>query len=366
MKRYLIVLISLLIATLTFPQTGQTEFAYDISAEHAIVLDAETGRVLYEKNAHERRPIASITKVLTALIAIEYGNLNEKVSVSKQATLVEGSSIYLQENEKMSLKDLLYGLMLRSGNDAAIAIAEHVGGSVEGFTYLMNEKAAYLGMSDSQFKNPHGLDEEGHYASAYDIAILMRYAMENETFRSIAGTKSYLSKNRNYKWFNKNKLLTSLYPHCTGGKTGFTKKAGRTLVTTAEKDGHSLIIVTLNAPSDWQDHIRLYDDYFDQLERILLDKKGLFISDDKFPINFIGRIDEDVYLSIMREERPLLRKHIFIKEKETNKKAVEVHYLLNDTLIYKTTIDTYENKLQLYLDEMLHVFFDVIGTNRHG
>lgn len=156
--------------------------------------------------------------------------MNEQATVSRNAIYTEGSSIYLEQGEKMKLTDLVYGLMLRSGNDAAVAIAEHVGGSEEGFVYLMNEKAKWLGMENTHFDNPHGLDSDTHYSSAHDMAILMQYAMENPIFQEISGETSYLSENRTYHWQNKNKLLTYFYEYCTGGKQGTpSRQAGRLL-----------------------------------------------------------------------------------------------------------------------------------------
>lgn len=236
--------------------------AVSVSASAAILMEQETGRVLYEHDADEIHRIASITKVMTAILAIESGKMNEMTTVSKRAVYTEGSSIYLQQGEKIKLEDLVYGLMLRSGNDAATAIAEHVGGSVEGFVFLMNQKAAEIGMTHTVFANPHGLDDhEEHYSTAYDMALLTRYTMMNPKFQEISGTKSYTltRENGTHKWRNKNRLLTEKYEYCTGGKTGFTKRAGRTLITTASKDGKDLIAVTLNAPDDWTDHISMYE-----------------------------------------------------------------------------------------------------------
>src|SRR5699024_5317526 len=193
-----------------------------VSAEQAILMEQESGAILYEKNPDNPQLIASITKVMTAIIAIEYGDLSDQVKISHDAVYTEGSSIYLEENEMMSLEDLVYGLMLRSGNDAAVAIAEHVGGSVDGFVYLMNEKAKWLGLNDTNFSNPHGLDAEDHYSTAKDIAELMRYAMEDSFFAKVNETKTYQPENRTYTWGNKNKLLTNYYPHTIGGKTGYT------------------------------------------------------------------------------------------------------------------------------------------------
>ncbi|WP_396265987.1 D-alanyl-D-alanine carboxypeptidase family protein [Halobacillus salinarum] len=265
-------------------------------------MDAKSGRVLYEKDAYDSALIASTTKIMTAIIAIESGKLNERVNVSGRAVRTEGSSIYLTENEKIPLKDLVYGLMLRSGNDSAVAIAEHVGGSVEGFTYLMNEKAEWLGMEHTHFENPHGLDGESHYSSAYDLALLMSYAMKNKAFRDVTGSESYRSENRDYPWKNKNKLLTIYYDRTTGGKTGYTKKAGRTLVSTAEKDGMELVAVTLNAPDDWNDHQRMFEWGFENYSTYQLQKKG------EVKANGEGYyLPRDIYFPLTKEEKEELQ-----------------------------------------------------------
>lgn len=261
---------------ISMPLTSHAMIHMNVSAENAILIDQETGSILYEKNARERQQIASITKIMTAIIAIEYGEMEEKATASRRAIHTEGSSIYLEQGEKMTLEDLLYGLMLRSGNDAAVVIGEHIGGSVEGFVHLMNEKASWLGMTDTQFTNPHGLSEDGHYSTAYDMAILMQYAMDNPEYKKISATKSYQAKTRSYSWQNKNKLLTMFYDHSTGGKTGFTKSAGRTLVSTASKNGIELIAVTLNAPDDWRDHINMFEKGF---------KDHKYAEKNKRPIN---------------------------------------------------------------------------------
>jgi len=258
--KYLILVVMILFPA-SFVQAKQTLF---LSANNAVLMESDTKTILFEKKAHERQSVASITKIMTAILAIEHGDFEDTVKVSERAIRVEGSSVYLLENEEISLGDLVYGLMLRSGNDASIAISEHIGGSVEGFIYLMNEKAKWLGMTNTNFENPHGLESDNHYSTAYDIALLLNYAINNELFQKVSGTTSYLSSNRTYKWYNKNKLLTSLYEYCTGGKTGFTKKAGRTLATTAKKNNQTLIAVTLNAPDDWRDHIRMFNWGFEQ------------------------------------------------------------------------------------------------------
>lgn len=254
--------------------------AIGVSAKSAILMEQESGRVLYSKNEHKQMRIASITKIMTAILAIESGKLDDVVTVSINAAGKEGSSLYLKLGEKIRLEDLVYGLMLRSGNDAAVAIAEHVGGSEEGFVYLMNEKARELGMQRTVFSNPHGLDDhEEHYSTAYDMALLTQYAMKNEKFREISGTKRYKAKreggeNSYSYWGNKNRLLTQLYKYSTGGKTGYTKRAKRTLVSTASKDGLDLICVTLNAPSDWNDHMNLFNYGFEHYELETIVKEG--------------------------------------------------------------------------------------------
>ena len=250
-----------------------------VSANSAILIEQESGRILYEKDAHSKKRIASITKIMTALLAVESGKMDEMVKVSNRAVGTEGSSIYLQPNEKIKLEDLVYGLMLRSGNDSAVAIAEHVGGSLEGFVFLMNQKAAEIGMTNTEFANPHGLDDhENHYSTAYDMAILTQYAMNNKTFKEVFGTKIHRAPNPNEKWDrvwkNKNKLLTGLYSNSTGGKTGYTKRAKRTLVSTASKDGLDLIAVTINAPDDWNDHIHLFNSAFKNYSLVKIVNKG--------------------------------------------------------------------------------------------
>ena len=233
-----------------------------VSAQAATLIDVNSGRILYEKNGDEPKPIASITKIMTAIIAIEHGNLEEKVTVSSKAAGKEGSSLYLKQGEKMTLQHLLYGLMLRSGNDAAVAIAEHIAGSEEGFAILMNEKATYLGMANSHFVNPHGLDDERHYSTANDMAKLAVYALKNKVFQNIVDTSviqvPHPKENWNLKWYNKNKML-HMYTGADGVKTGYTSKAKRTLVSSATRNAQQLVVVTLNAPDDWNDSMALMD-----------------------------------------------------------------------------------------------------------
>ncbi len=230
--------------------------AVSTSASAAILVDADSGRVLYEQNADAKMLIASTTKIMTALVAIRDGNLSDMVTVKREATLTEGSSMYLKEGEQLTLETLLYGLMLCSGNDAAVAIAEHVGGSQAGFVKMMNETAKELGMVHTSFANPNGLDAETHYSTARDMAVLACAAMENETFARIVSTRTVTIGGRTMN--NHNKLL-SWSEGCIGLKTGYTKAAGRTLVSCMEKNGQRLVAVTLQDGNDWADHQALYE-----------------------------------------------------------------------------------------------------------
>lgn len=225
------------------------------SAASAILVDVDSGRVLYEQNADAKMLIASTTKIMTALVAVRDGNLSDIVTVSREAAYTEGSSMYLKEGEELTLETLLYGLMLCSGNDAAVAIAEHVGGSVPGFVKRMNETARDLGMEHSSFANPNGLDNEKHYSTARDMAVLACAALENETVLRIASTRSVTIGGRTMT--NHNKLL-NMMDGCLGLKTGYTRAAGRTLVSCAQRNGQRLVAVTLQDGNDWADHQSLF------------------------------------------------------------------------------------------------------------
>lgn len=237
---------------------GQAEAAVEDHAVSAILVEARTGRVLYEKNPHERRSIASITKLMTALVAVESTpGLDRVVKVEAEWLAgAEGSSIYLAPGEELTLEELLYGLLLESGNDAAQVIAASCAGDMATFVEWMNRRAAELGMADTHFDNPSGLDSETHYSTAWDMALCARACMEDPVVSKIAATKSATLGTRTFT--NHNKLLGQ-YEGCLGMKTGYTDEAGRTLVTCAQRDGLRLIAVTLADPDDWADHAALYD-----------------------------------------------------------------------------------------------------------
>ncbi|MCD8049853.1 MAG: D-alanyl-D-alanine carboxypeptidase [Clostridia bacterium] len=255
------------------PLTAKAE----ISAQSAVVIDCASNRILYEKNAEERRGMASTTKIMTALIALERLTFDEVVTVSSFAAGTEGSSIWLSAGEHMTAQDLLYGLMLASGNDAATALAEHTAGSVEAFTLLMNEKAKEIGAYNTNFTNPHGLSDENHYTTAYDLALIASYAMKNDTFREIVSTQNKTISWEGSQWNrslkNHNKLLY-MYDDCDGVKTGYTKKDGRCLVSSAERDGMRIVTVTLSDPDDWNDHINLMNYAFETHKPYTVCRKG--------------------------------------------------------------------------------------------
>ena len=243
-----------MVAALLLPCRAQA-----LSAEKAILLDATTGRVIYEKNADTKSLIASTTKIMTALVVCEHCNVLDRMRIPKEAVGIEGSSMYLREGEIITLQDLLYGLMLHSGNDAAVALAIYCGGTVEGFAELMNDKARALGLRNTHFVNPNGLDAPDHYSTARDLAVLAAYAMRNPIFAKTVSTRTVRAGERHLT--NHNKLLWRV-DGANGVKTGYTKAAGRILVSGAARDGRQLIAVTINAPNDWEDHANLLADGF--------------------------------------------------------------------------------------------------------
>lgn len=238
-----------------------------VSARCGILMDAATGRILWQQRAHEKSLVASTTKIMTGLLIVENCDLSKTVRVPDEAVGVEGSSLYLKEGEIITVRELLYGMMLHSGNDAAVALAIHCGGNMDDFVAMMNQKAKALNMNATCFANPHGLDARDHYSTAYDLAVLARYAMKNSVFAKVVSAKTETFSNRTFT--NHNKLLWS-YEGASGVKTGYTRAAGRILVSAANRNGRSLIAVTISAPNDWQDHRKLLDYGFSDLKQKLL------------------------------------------------------------------------------------------------
>ncbi len=247
-----------------------------VQAESYLVVNVNDDQIIESKNEHEVRSIASITKIMTALVALEKGDFTDMWLVGEEVLRASGSSIYLIQGQQVSMRSLLYGLMLKSGNDAAIVIAERVGGSEAKFVEMMNQRAAEIGMHDTVFHNPHGLDVnmEGNYSTAYDMALLMKTALQNPMFVEIISTEDYTSE-WGARWHNSNELLND-FPFCIGGKTGYTSKAGRTLVTAAKKEGAEYIIVTLDMQDRFEFHQKKYEEVMSQRQLITLIEAGIF------------------------------------------------------------------------------------------
>lgn len=312
MKKLFVVLFLLLIIPIKIN-------AYNLG-EAAILMEEDTKRVLVSKNMTKKKLIASTTKIMTAVIAIESGKTDKMVKVTDKVLEAYGSAIYLSIGEKMKLEDMIYGLMMQSGNDAALMIADFLGGE-EKFVEKMNKKAKEIGMKNTTFANPHGLDEKNqNYSTAYDMALLMRYANSDPLFRKITGCKKHTVKTeeKTYVWSNKNKLLYT-YKYTTGGKTGYTDKAHRTLVTSASRGDMSLIVVTLNDGNDFQNHKELYEYGFDNYSMTkIFDKDKMNLPNKK-----IYALD-DYFYPITEAEKELINIDYKIKEKEKYKKGEKV------------------------------------------
>ena len=283
----------ILVISLFFCCTPPICAAPSVSAHCAILIDAATSDVLFEKNADETLAMASTTKIMTALVVLQHADLSRVIAVPKQAVGIEGSSAYLYEGEKISVRDLVFALLLQSANDAAVALALHVSGNIEDFASLMNQTATVLGLTDSSFQNPHGLPATNHYSTARDLARLMQKALENEEFLAISGAKNYHTKqheNGTVHYFRNHNRLLFDDERCISGKTGYTKAAGRCLVSAAEENGARLICVTLSAPDDWNDHKALYNHGFSQYETQVLYEKGDLFCD----LRVVGSVDKSI------------------------------------------------------------------------
>lgn len=297
----------------------QAEPPPSISGGAGILIDASTGKVLYEKNAHTRMEPASTTKIMTAILALEKGNLSDVVTTGKQPTLADGTRIYLEEGEQLTLEQMLYGMMLNSGNDAAIAIAEHIGGSVEAFIEMMNEKAREIGAKDTTFVNPNGLPAKGHLTTAYDLALISRYALLNlPEFRKIVSTKTteipWQGQEFDRELINLNKLLWN-YDGADGVKTGYTSTAGSTLVASATQNGWQLISVILksDATNVWSDSIALLDYGFTNFERKNILNGNTLITEEKVQYgDSIGLLAKASFTTVLPKNSPAVTQKIVI------------------------------------------------------
>ena len=348
--RKILTLISLILCfalLLPFPITAHASGVPSVSAKSAILIESETGKVIYSKSSEVRLPMASTTKIMTAIVAIEScEDLTQRFEIDRRAVGAEGSSIYLYEGERLSMEELLYGLMLASANDAALAIAYAVDGSVEKFADRMNKKAHELGLENTSFVNPNGLHDDSHYTTAHDLALITAYALKNETFRAIVGARKRAIPMQNGEGvrmlINHNRMLT-LYEGAIGVKTGFTKRAGRCLVSAAERDGMTLIAVTLNAPNDWRDHAALLDFGFSAYERLRFDDASFdipVISGEKDSIGVRQAIPLSVLISKERGEisRTVLLPRFVWAEVNEGEILGEIIYECNGTVIARSPL----------------------------
>ena len=348
----------LLAAACIFPLRVQA-----ISARKAILLDGTTGRVLYEKDADSRSLIASTTKIMTALVVCEQCNVLDRVRIPKEAVGIEGSSIYLKEGEVLTVQELLYGMMLHSGNDAATALAIYCGGTVEGFAALMNDKARELNLVGTHFVNPHGLDAPAHYSCAKDLAVLAAYALENPLFAMTVSVKSVKAGDRYFT--NHNKLLWRV-EGANGVKTGYTKAAGRILVSGAKRQNRQLVCVTIDAPDDWNDHKALLERGFESYRLVQIIRKGQILGH----VEVLGgqgnsvllMASEDFYYPMAEAERISVElpgpgfAYAPVIEDES---AAKAHILIDGKavgavdLVYGETIEREETPKKNFLQRML-------------
>lgn len=282
-----------------------------ISARSAVLIEAVTGRVIFGQMENERLPMASTTKIMTALLTLEQPGLDEPFTVDPDAIRVEGSSMGLTEGSEVTLRTLAAGMLLASGNDAANAAAVKIAGTVPDFVILMNQKAAELGLSDTNFETPSGLDGQNHYTTAYDLAMLARAAMQNADFRAICSQKSmklHYGNPPQDRWLTNHNRLLAEYEGCLGVKTGFTKKAGRCLVSAAMREGKKLICVTLNAPDDWNDHKKLLDAGFASVALVgeKPEQVSIPVTGGEAP-SVIAGVGEFAELAVREEELPRVR-----------------------------------------------------------
>lgn len=334
-KVFLIILITILLFNPLVINAQDT-------AKSSIVMDLDSGRILYDKNVKEKRLIASTTKILTAIVTIENADLDKVVEIGEEILTMYGTNIYIEVGEKITIKDLLYGLLLRSGNDASVALAVAVSGSQKEFVKKMNKKAKEIGMEDSEFSNPHGLDEETqNYSTAYDMALLSRYAYQNKIYREIVGTSKYTvsTGEKTYLWYNRNKLLSN-YEYCTGGKNGYTPSAGKTLVTTASKNDLNLTVVTLNDPNEYETHKILYENIFDNYQKYTIIDKNNFSIDSSF---YDGNpyIKESFAYPLTLEETEKIKTILNISKTKTEKIGTIKIYLEDNKI---GEIPIYDNK----------------------
>ena len=309
-------------------------------------MDISSGRVLYSKNSEDRLLIASTTKIMTCIVVLENADLEKEVTAGEEVLSMYGTNIYIEYGEKLKVKDLLYGLMLRSGNDAAITLAVQTFGSEEDFVKAMNDKAKEIGMKNTTFENPHGLDDNSYnYSTAYDMALLSQYAYQNPIYREIVSTKKYATKSslKSYLWYNRMSLL-SLYSNCIGGKNGYTPKAGKSLVSLAKKDDLILTIASLDDPDLYSNHKNLYEKYFKDYQYYkIIDKKKFYIESSLIEDRSVY-IEDDFYYPLKESELSKVSTFIHIYPKSKKKIVGDIDIQLDGESIGNISIYEKEQK----------------------
>jgi D-alanyl-D-alanine carboxypeptidase (penicillin-binding protein 5/6) len=369
-KLCLIIAICFILSGFTF-QPKEKSRNINLDCVAGVVIDQDSGRILYGKNENKILPMASTTKIITAIVAIEKGNLKDVVVVSKKAASISGSSAGLKPGEKVSLEELIYGLMLRSGNDAAVAIAEHISGSVENFAKLMNDKAMEIGAYNTSFKTPHGLDTENHFTTAEDLAKITAYAMKNEFFAKVASTKqvsSGISGNFNRTYSNINKFIYRV-ENADGVKTGYTGNAGKCLVASVKHEHGRYICVVLNSRDRWRDAEKLTRFANENYKFIKVFNEGeavkrlrVYGGNQKY---IVGKLDRDSYLPVLPEETQNIKLDLYapsvlfspIKENEIVGNAV---VYINDKIVAKYPIySDREIKRKNYIDIVKEMILNI-------
>ncbi len=318
LKKQIALLLVLLLVGALYPHFTQAQ-----GSSYA-VIDAKTGRLLEGSAEHVQLPIASLTKMWTAVVVAQEVDLKEHAKISSNATSQEGSSIYLKNGEDTPVDFLLYGLMLRSGNDAAVALAEHAGGSVVGFVKLMNDQAKLMGLNDTYFQNPSGLHHEEHLSTAYDTALMLKIAMENKELRPILTASHY--KGNGKSWGNKHKLVR-LDSTAIAGKTGFTKAAGRTLATYFKDSEKEIIVVTLNQSNDWEMHQQLAQNVFTQYDRVQVIEKGSY----ELPGGLVIKTNKPVY--VLKNKKDQVSHLVILNRKKSLQKVARWEVQINGKTI---------------------------------
>ena len=361
MKKILVLLAALILLPLP---TAKAASEPGVSAQSAILISGDDGTVIFEKNAHERLAMASTTKIMTALLTLEEAERSGDpvIDITEEMVRVEGSSMGLQAGNRLTLTNLTSGMLLASGNDAANAAALYLGGSQEGFAELMNTRAREIGMTETNFVTPSGLDDEEHYSTAYDMALLGREAMGNEEFARIAGSSTlqveFMEPEQKVSYTNHNKLLR-IYDGCIGIKTGFTKKAGRTLVSAARRDGTTLIAVTLNAPDDWDDHMAMFDYGFETVKTVQMGGEALpetlpVAGSDKQGIGL--RMGQKLNMTLPIEQAQEVESRVLLPKflsapVRAGEKVGRVQYLMGGEEIYSVPIISAEEAGALVMPE---------------